>query len=157
MAIQRPSFQHISPSRHHELGLRSKILDLANGYLGTPYALGGKSKDGGIDCSGFITNVLLSALGSQKFKPLIQNIALLRTSPILETIENPEHGDLILWEGHGGIVVDPSAGQFIGAQTSTGVAIASYRVGHWSQQPGIKFRKFGSYFFEWSKSFLQSA
>ena len=122
--------------------------------MGTAYKSGGKSKDGGIDCSGFITNVLLTALNNQQFKPLVQNIALLRTTPILQTVETPEQGDLILWEGHGGIVWNPSAGQFIGSQTSTGVAVASYQTGYWSNQPGRIFRKFGSYFFEWSKEFL---
>lgn len=144
----------MSPAKQHESKLRSRILSVAETYLGTPYKPGGKSKDGGIDCSGFVTNVLLTALESNKFQPLVQNIALLRTSPVLETIENPEQGDLILWEGHGGIVWNPSQGEFIGSQTSTGVAIASYINGYWSYQPGAIFRRFGSYFFEWSKEFL---
>jgi cell wall-associated NlpC family hydrolase len=156
MAIAKADFQYVSPSRHHELSLRLRILDVAKSYLGTPYKPGGKTKEGGIDCSGFITNVLLTALGSKKFEPLVQNISLLRTSPILETIETPEHGDLVLWEGHGGIVVDPVAGRFIGSQTSTGVAITTYRSGYWSQQPGLTFRKFGGYFFDWSRSFLSA-
>jgi cell wall-associated NlpC family hydrolase len=116
--------------------------------------LGGKSKEGGIDCSGFVTNVLLTALANQRFEPLVQNITLLRTTPVLETIEKPDQGDLILWNGHGGIVWNPARGEFIGAQTSTGVAIASYRSGFWSKQPGAIFRRFGAYFFEWSKEFL---
>lgn len=154
MAIQSPTIHVLSAARQYEVGLRSRILSTAKTYLGTPYKLGGKAKDGGIDCSGFVTNVLLTALDSQKFKPLVQNIALLRTSPVLQTIEQPEDGDIVLWNGHGGIVFNAAKGEFIGAQTSTGVDVASYRTGHWTSQPGIMFRRFGSYFYEWSKSFL---
>ena len=154
MALHRTSQQHPTLARHHEMRLRSRIFATAQKYVGTTYKYGGKDKEGGIDCSGFITNVLLEALDSQKFKPLVQNIALLRTSAALETVDSPENGDLILWNGHGGIVWDSSQGTFIGSQSSTGVAIASYKSGYWSEQPGMIFRKFGSYFSEWSKDFL---
>ncbi len=154
MSIYRPSLQHLSPARHHEVKLRSRILKTAQTYIGTEYKFSGKDREGGIDCSGFITNVLLKALDSQKFKPMLQNIALLRTSTILETTESPENGDLVLWEGHGGIVWDASRGTFIGSQTSTGVALASYKSGYWNKRSGMIFRKFGSYFSKWSEDFM---
>jgi cell wall-associated NlpC family hydrolase len=156
MATQSINFVPVSASRQHELKLRARILSVASSYLGTPYKLGGKSKDGGIDCSGFVTTVLLTALESRKFEPLVQNISKLRSSPILETVQHPEQGDLVLWAGHGGIVWDPNNGKFIGAQTSTGVAVASYDAGYWGQQQARMFRRFGSYFVEWSKEFLKA-
>lgn len=155
MATQSIQYVPISAAKQHELRLRSRILGVAASYLKTPYKLGGKSREGGIDCSGFVTTVLLTALESRKFEPLVQNIAKLRSSPILETVEHPEQGDLVLWSSHGGIVWDPKNKQFIGAQTSTGVAVASYAEGYWGQQQARIFRRFGSYFIEWSKEFLK--
>lgn len=154
MSLKKPSFVPASLQRRHEEALRERIISIAEGYLGTPYVLGGKSKDPGIDCSGLVTTVLLAALDDQRFKPLVQNVALLRTSPILETVDSPQRGDLVLWDGHAGFVYNPTLGDFLGAQTSTGVAIASYTTGYWSSQPGRIFRRFGSYFVHWSRHFL---
>ena len=157
MAIQNSGFQPQFLPKQYENRLRARILQVAKTHLGASYKLGGKALQGGIDCSGFITNVLLAALDNKSFNPHVQNIVILRSTPILQTIENPEPGDLILWKSHGGIVWNPSVGEFIGAQTSTGVAVASYTQGYWSKQPGLMFRKFGSYFFGWSKEFLADA
>lgn len=89
-----------------------------------PYKFGGKSRIG-VDCSGFITNVFIDAVRDQRLKPEMHNIAKLRTGRMFETVSKPTNGDLVLWKGHGGIDYYTGAGAFIGAQSSTGVAIAS--------------------------------
>lgn len=53
-------------------------------------------------------------------------------------VESPLRGDLIHWPGHIGIVLDPNRGEFIGSQTSTGVAAASYSKGYWNGEYGGK-------------------
>lgn len=47
-------------------------------------------------------------------------------------VEEPRRGDLVHWPGHIGIIVDANSGEFIGSQTSTGVAMASYKSGYWN-------------------------
>jgi hypothetical protein len=49
---------------------------------------------------------------------------------------------LVLWDGHVGIITDPQRGTFIGAQTSTGVAQASYTGGYWATRSGKRFLRF---------------
>ncbi len=53
-------------------------------------------------------------------------------------VESPLRGDLIHWPGHIGIVLDPDRGEFIGSQSSTGVAAASYSKGYWHGQSSGK-------------------
>lgn len=55
-------------------------------------------------------------------------------SPRFYRVESPAAGDLVHWPGHIGIVLDPDRGEFIGSQTSTGVAVANYKSGYWNGQ-----------------------
>jgi cell wall-associated NlpC family hydrolase len=55
-------------------------------------------------------------------------------SPRFYRVESPAPGDLVHWPGHIGIVLDPDRGEFIGSQTSTGVAVANYKSGYWNGQ-----------------------
>ena len=53
-------------------------------------------------------------------------------------VESPLRGDLVHWPGHIGIVLDPNRFEFIGSQSSTGVAAASYSKGYWNGAYGGK-------------------
>lgn len=60
------------------------------------------------------------------------------TSEHFVKVESPLAGDLIHWPGHIGIVLDPNRSEFIGSQSRTGVAPASYSKGYWNGDYGGK-------------------
>ena len=127
--------------------MRAKLIEVAKTWKGTPYLYGGNSQTG-IDCSHFVYQVFNSA--RQSLAPpgpapqLIdyRSTAAIEASKLFFRVQIPEAGDLVLWDGHVGIVTDPQAGKFIGAQTSTGVAEASYSSGYWAKKSGKRFLRF---------------
>ena len=93
-----------------------------------PYVFGGDSKEG-IDCSHFVYEVFHKRFPTYVYLSTTQYPASARFRQVPE----PATADLVYWappagdsSGHIAIVIDPEEGTFIGAQTSTGVAIASY-------------------------------
>jgi cell wall-associated NlpC family hydrolase len=63
-------------------------------------------------------------------------------------VDTPQKGDLVHFTGHIGIVTNPDMGEFIGAQTSTGVHTANYKHGYWA---GDYHGKKPDYFLRWSR------
>nr|WP_286209120.1 NlpC/P60 family protein [Azospirillum sp. A1-3] len=116
-------------------GYGSKSANALDGAYGTPQ--GNKA----IDCSGFVTKVYAEVFNNPQLSVLSMNAASIRVSHLFKTVSIPELGDVVSWDGHCGIVIDPLAGKFIGAQTSTGVAIASYCTGYWATRAGRIFRR----------------
>jgi len=113
---------------------RANIVAKAEDWMGTPYLWGGNSKNG-IDCSHFVYQVYRAAgldygyattsaiAGSSKFK----------------STTTPRKGDLVLWSGHMGIVLDPIEGSFMGAQ-SEGVGKSNYKTNsYWKNRAGLSF------------------
>jgi len=135
------------------LPARDKIVAVTRLMMGTGYQLGAKNAkpiDGitgtsgqKIDCSGFVRNVFdqvfpLEGLGSRDDL----NALKFQTEDLFVDTESPTAGDIVCWDGHVGIVYDEQNGKFIGAQTSTGVAVASYTSGYWAITKTVKkFRK----------------
>ena len=99
----------------------------------------------GIDCSGFVVKVYKRIFPESPLNPLSFNVAALRMTPLFKDVDLPQRGDLISWPGHIGIVIDPVKQMFIGAQTSTGVAAASYGSGYWALRPGRLFRRWTAF------------
>ena len=65
-----------------------------------------------------------------------------RSIDLFVDIDTPREGDIVCWDGHVGIVYDPSKQLFIGSQTSTGVMVAAYGSGYWATTKVVKkFRK----------------
>jgi cell wall-associated NlpC family hydrolase len=129
---------HIMAIRRAIAAKREKIIAEAKEWEKTPYLYGGDS-DAGIDCSHLVYRVYRETVfGSFPF----MDTATLRTSDEFVTVNEPQSGDIVLWDGHVAIVVDPVEGSFIGAQTSTGVAIANYKTNsYWKAKPGLLFRR----------------
>lgn len=102
------------------------VIGIANGYLGVPYSWGGTTPSG-FDCSGFTQYVFAQAgisIGRNT------NAQYAQATPV----SNPQPGDLVFFSHGGGIThvgIYTGGGQFIGAQTSTGVAYASVHSGYW--------------------------
>jgi len=130
---------------------RKAVLEIASGWKGTKHLAGGNSKDG-IDCSHFVYQVL-NAAREKVAKPYpapqiidYRNTATIESSGVFFPINVPESCDFVLWDSHIGIIIDPHEGKFIGAQTSTGVAEASYTSGYWSEKSGKRFIRFVHFF-----------
>lgn len=131
---------------------REKIVGVARFFLGTPYDYGSKSArplDGisgqpqrKIDCSGF-ERAVYDEVFPQAGLACRDDLSALKfqTEDLLRDVDEPDAGDIVCWDHHIGIVCDPATGQFIGAQSSTGVMVASYKSGYWATtKPVKKFR-----------------
>lgn len=133
--------------------IRQAMFEVAEEWKGTTYLFGGNSKQG-VDCSHFVYQVLNGArqkVAEARKDPAPQLVDYRSTSTIEASnlffpVDIPLPGDLVMWDGHVGIVVDPAAGTFVGAQTSTGVAQANYLNGYWKNKGVKKFLRF-VYFF----------
>jgi cell wall-associated NlpC family hydrolase len=140
---------HMSPSQ-------KKVVEVALICIRSPYEYGAKNADpagflglppGTTDCSGFVRRVfheVFPIAGLLARDDL--SVATFAIVDLFVDIDSPASGDIVLWTGHIGIVVDPTKRTFIGAQTSTGVAVASYASGYWASHNGgpKKFRKWKS-------------
>lgn len=98
-----------------------KIFEKTEGWKGTPYLYGGNSIKG-IDCSHFVHQAYKAAGLDYGYHSTASDWE----KAGFEKTTDPKAGDLIMFDGHMGIVVDPVNQIFIGAQSSTGVAEASY-------------------------------
>ncbi|HAM81787.1 NlpC/P60 family protein [Ornithinibacillus bavariensis] len=97
-------------------------------HLGTPYVWAGKGP-GGFDCSGFVSWAYRQAGIS-----LPSSTAAMQNSGTKVSYSDIRPGDLVFFNtyktnGHVGIYV--GNGKFIGAQNSTGLAVADMTSGYW--------------------------
>jgi cell wall-associated NlpC family hydrolase len=101
---------------------RRKVLDEAEGWIGTPYQFGGYTRSG-VDCSGFVCNVFGSV--SRKMP---RNSAEQASVGESVTLSQAQPGDLVFFNtsgagvSHVGILLD--SGSFIHASTSNGVTVS---------------------------------
>jgi hypothetical protein len=86
-------------------------------------------------CNQFVVAVLQASVDA-RFPQLLAND--FPSSPRFQKVDQPMPGDLVHWPGHIAVVLDPDKGDFIGSQTSTGVAISNYKQGYWHGQYGGK-------------------
>jgi probable lipoprotein NlpC len=114
-----------------------EIVAAAKDWQGTPYRYSGDSRSG-IDCSHFVFSIYSKALPGFNYRiarEYLSDNSFAEATP-------PAAGDLIVFPGyrgasdHVGIVTDPQALKFIGAQTSTGVAETSFAAkSYWGKRP----------------------
>lgn len=114
------------------------IREIATTWLHTPYRYGGGGHDG-IDCSHFVWEVIKAA--GHSGAPYIST-SQIPGSGYYSQVDMPQVGDIVLWDGHMGIIVDTTQGKFIGAQ-SRGVEEASYTSGYWGNRHHRYFRYTG--------------
>lgn len=104
------------------------VVSIAANYLGVPYQWAGNTP-GGFDCSGF-TRFVFEKAG----KAIPRNSAAQYANST--KVSNPQPGDLVFF-GSGSVThvgIYTGGGQFIGAQSSTGVAYASVHGPYWGQR-----------------------
>lgn len=116
---------------------RQKVLRNAQSYLGSPYVLGGTTKQG-IDCSGLVMNVYNKAgfdVTQHNATWQGQNIPGVRT-----TIDNLRPGDLVAWRDGSHIAVYAGNGKIIEAANPTVGTVQRTIWADPSQIFGIKLR-----------------
>jgi len=91
-----------------------------------------------LDCSHFV-NSLFNAMGL--FYHYEPSRVLYRGSDAFRRIYRPTVGDLIVWPGHVGIVIDPEQKKFVSALRS-GVKVASYTSNYWRRKGRPRFLRY---------------
>lgn len=109
----------------------SSAIQAGYSVIGTPYVWAGKGP-GGFDCSGFV-----SWAYGKAGKSLPSSTAGMRGVGTKVSYGNIKPGDLVFFntyktDGHVGIYI--GGGKFIGAQNSTGVAVADMTSGYWKSK-----------------------
>jgi len=88
-----------------------------------------------LDCSHFVNSVFAEAGLYYKYEP---SRVLYRGTEAFRRVYRPSSGDLIVWPGHVGIVVDPDQKTFVSALTR-GVRISSYTSSYWRHRGHARF------------------
>lgn len=108
---------------------KSGVVSVAHGLTGSPYSFTGSSP-AGFDCSGYTQFVFQRSGRSIPRTAAAQFGASRRLSQ-----SEAQPGDLIFFNQSGSIDhvgIYLGGGRFIGSQSSTGVAVASFTSGYWS-------------------------
>src|SRR5699024_1535304 len=121
-----PKEEKKAPAQNGDI---STVVDAGFAHLGTPYVWGGKSPSG-FDCSGFVS----WAFSQAGISVPSYTGGLAGTGSKVST-SSMQPGDIVFFDtyktnGHVGIYL--GGGQFIGAQNSTGLAVADMSSGYWA-------------------------
>ena len=101
-------------------------------------ALGTRFEKTSLDCSHFVNSLFDHAGLHYDYQP---SRTLYRGTPAFIRIYHPAPGDLIVWPGHVGIVVDPYARTFLSA-LQRGVRISSYTSRYWRRRGRPRFMRY---------------
>ncbi len=91
-----------------------------------------------IDCSHFVHGLYERAGFPYTYAP---SAALYAGVEEFERVSNPQPGDLAVWRGHTGIVVNPAQHSFFSLMTS-GIGIASYDSSYWKKKGRPRFFRY---------------
>jgi hypothetical protein len=95
-----------------------------------------------LDCSHFV-HTLYGRAGLHY--DYATSFTLYRGTTAFQRVSLPESGDLVVWRGHTGIVVDPSQHSFV-SSLRTGVKISSYISSYWKRLGPPRFLRFAASF-----------
>jgi hypothetical protein len=100
--------------------------------------LGSQIPDTEMDCSHFVQYLYEQAGLYYEYAP--SRVLYVGLEPF-KRVRYPEAGDVIVWPGHMGVVVDPEEGTFLSA-VSSGVKTHSYRSGYWKHRGRPHFLRY---------------
>ena len=101
-------------------------------------ALGTQIQKTALDCSHFVNSIFQQAGLFYKYEP---SRVLYRGTAAFRRVYRPQAGDLIVWPGHVGIVVDPEHTTFVSA-LRRGVRISSYTSRYWRRRGHARFLRY---------------
>ena len=101
-------------------------------------ALGTQIQKTALDCSHFVNSIFQQAGLFYKYEP---SRVLYRGTAAFRRVFRPQEGDLIVWPGHVGIVVDPEHTTFVSA-LRRGVRISSYTSRYWRRRGHARFLRY---------------
>jgi|SRR5215510_4076676 len=100
--------------------------------------LGLQIHENSLDCSHFV-NSLFETIGlGYEYQP---SRILYRGTEAFKRIYEPQTGDLVVWPGHVGIVVDPETKTFV-SSLRTGVKVATYTSRYWKRRGHPRFFRY---------------
>jgi cell wall-associated NlpC family hydrolase len=91
-----------------------------------------------LDCSHFVNSLFEQVGLYYRYEP---SIALYSGTAAFKRVYKPVSGDLVVWPGHVGIVVDPNQQTFVSALNS-GVKVASYASSYWRRRGHARFFRY---------------
>lgn len=101
-------------------------------------SLGMQVEKTGLDCSHFVNSIFQQAGRFYRYAP---SRVLYRGTAAFRQVSRPQPGDLIVWPGHVGIVVDPARATFLSA-LRRGVRISSYTSRYWRRRGRARFLRY---------------
>lgn len=116
-------------ARSHDLpaGVRNLLLETANDL-----------EDVELDCSHFVHEVYSQVGLDYDYEP---SRSLYQGTKSFRRVFSPKAGDLIVWLGHVGMVVDPEENTFISV-LSTGIKVSSYTSHYWHRKGRARFFRY---------------
>lgn len=91
-----------------------------------------------LDCSHFVNSLFQQAGLYYKYEP---SRVLYHGTAAFKRVYRPRPGDLIVWPGHVGVVVDPDHTTFLSALTR-GVRVSSYTSRYWRRRGHAHFLRY---------------
>jgi hypothetical protein len=92
-----------------------------------------------LDCSHFVNSLFEQVGLYYRYEPSI--VLYSGTTAAFKRVYKPVSGDLVVWPGHVGIVVDPNQQTFVSALNS-GVKVASYASSYWRHRGHARFFRY---------------
>jgi cell wall-associated NlpC family hydrolase len=92
-----------------------------------------------LDCSHFVNSLFEQVGLYYRYEPSI--VLYSGTTAAFKRVYKPVSGDLVVWPGHVGIVVDPNQQTFVSALNS-GVKVASYTSSYWRHRGHARFFRY---------------
>lgn len=103
-------------------------------------AIGSEVQQTTLDCSHFVHYIFNKVGVGYDYAP---SASLYKGMAPFRRVLRPKAGDLIVWRGHVGIVVDPDQTTFL-SKLRTGVKVASYQSRYWKMRGRARFFRYSA-------------
>src|SRR5438045_2495176 len=117
---------------------RGRLLTLSEGAALVDTALDNSAANRAPDCSHLVHQLLTTAGLPYSYAP---SFAIFRGIPQFRRVTTPQPGDLIVWPGHVGIVVNPERRTFF-SRTGSGPRTVEYDSDYWRHRGRPRFYRY---------------